>query len=236
MVSLFGCTGKKYKVDYCGQEGCYSNATKSYRAGEQVELYCELIATDTDYSFYLDGESINYQYDDQHGFVIKFIMPDRDVKLECVMKNTMEYDPSAVTPNEDVMLIDYYTAVVGTPGYDRYSEKVLYVYSDELAKLTLYSKFADEEEESESYLVPFKAVEECYEIIRQNKLGEWNDRYDGPALSGGVTAVRFRQDDGSYIRVSTDAMPDDGERIMDSIGGVMNGYLKDEYKISEQIE
>ena len=97
MVSLFGCTGKKYKVDYCGQEGCYSNAKMSYRAGEQVELYYELIATDTDYSFYLDGESINYQYDDQHGFVIKFIMPDRDVKLECVMKNTMEYDPSAVT-------------------------------------------------------------------------------------------------------------------------------------------
>lgn len=95
MFGLFGCGGKKYKVDYCGQMSSYENAKPAYRAGEKVELYYPFIATDTDYSFYLDGESVNYDYDDKHGFVISFIMPDHDVKLECVMKNLMIYDPSA---------------------------------------------------------------------------------------------------------------------------------------------
>jgi hypothetical protein len=54
-------------------------------------LYFELIATDTDYSFYLDGERINYKYDDRKGFVITFVMPEHNVKLECESHNSMEY-------------------------------------------------------------------------------------------------------------------------------------------------
>ncbi|MBQ3417001.1 MAG: hypothetical protein IJH32_04125 [Ruminococcus sp.] len=232
MFGLSGCGGTKYKVDYCGQKDCYSNAKDSYRAGQTVTLYYELIATDTDYSFYLDGKSIKFNYNEKKGYEIMFVMPQHDVTLECRMENSMVYHPDPEDPDDRVMLVDYYTAVVGTDGCDHYTEKVLYEYSDEQAELTVYSKYDGEDETSESYLVPYEAVEKCYEIIRDNKLGEWNDKYDTP-IDGAVTAVRYREDDGSYIRVSTDAMPDGGEGIMDSIGGVMNGYLKDEYKIEE---
>ena len=84
-----GCTAKKYKVDYCGQETCYSNAKDRYKAGSKVTLYYELIATDTDYTFTLDGEPVNYSYNTEKGFVIEFTMPDHDVVLECTTKNSM---------------------------------------------------------------------------------------------------------------------------------------------------
>ena len=88
---MTGCAGKKYQVDYCGQKQCYTNARDSYKAGTKVVLYFELIATDTDYSFYLDGERINYKYDDRKGFVIMFVMPEHNVKFECESHNSMEY-------------------------------------------------------------------------------------------------------------------------------------------------
>lgn len=94
MFSLFGCGKTKYKVDYCGQKDFYENAKETYAAGENVELYYKFIATDTSYHFYLDGENINYCYDDKKGFIISFVMPEHDVKIECVTKNTMIYDPS----------------------------------------------------------------------------------------------------------------------------------------------
>lgn len=78
-----------YTVDYCGAKYCYSNAKDSYKAGTNVKLYFELIATDTDYSFTLDGEPVKWSYDENKGFVIEFTMPEHDVKLECHSKNSM---------------------------------------------------------------------------------------------------------------------------------------------------
>lgn len=93
LLSLLGCSGNKYKIDYCGAKYCYSDAKDSYRAGKEVVLCFELVATDTDYSFELDGESLNFTYDDQKGFIIRFTMPEHDVKLECIAKNSMTYVP-----------------------------------------------------------------------------------------------------------------------------------------------
>ena len=84
-----GCVAQKYNVDYCGSKGCFSNAKDSYKAGTKVTLYYELIATDTDYSFTLDGEPVDWSYDEKKGFVIEFIMPEHDVKLECNTINSM---------------------------------------------------------------------------------------------------------------------------------------------------
>ena len=90
MALLSGCAGgEKYQVDYCGAKASYSNAKDSYRAGTAVTLYFEMIATDTDYSFLLDGESVPYTYDAKKGFVISFTMPDHDVTLECRSVNSM---------------------------------------------------------------------------------------------------------------------------------------------------
>ena len=93
LLGMTGCTGEQYAVDYCGQKDDYTNARDSYRAGEKVTLCYYLIATDTDYSFYLDDERLNTDYDENKGFIISFTMPEHDVKLECRSVNTMVENP-----------------------------------------------------------------------------------------------------------------------------------------------
>ena len=93
LLSLFGCAANKYNVDYCGAKDLYRGAKDSYKAGTKVTLYFELIATDTDYSFTLDGEPLKFEYDDKKGFVISFTMPEHDVKLECHWQNSIVYVP-----------------------------------------------------------------------------------------------------------------------------------------------
>ena len=78
-----------YSVDYCGAKYCYSNAKDSYKTGTKVTLYYELILTDTDYSFTLDGEPVQWTYNEKKGYVIEFTMPEHDVKLECHTKSSM---------------------------------------------------------------------------------------------------------------------------------------------------
>ena len=87
MFCFAGCFGKKYSIDYSGDKSYYRGAKDSYRAGQKVELCYYFIATDTDYSFYLDGERINPDYDEKNGFIIRFTMPDHDVVLECRSRN-----------------------------------------------------------------------------------------------------------------------------------------------------
>ena len=94
VLILTGCTsssGEKYHVDYCGQKDLYTGAKDYYKAGQQVTVYYDYraIGTDTDYYFYLDGERINYTYEDRKGFEITFTMPDHDVTLKKDSVNSM---------------------------------------------------------------------------------------------------------------------------------------------------
>ncbi len=79
----------KYKVDYSGQKYAYKNAKDEYKAGEKVTLYYWMIATDTDYSFRLDGAELERNYDTKKGFILSFIMPEHDVILHCYERNSM---------------------------------------------------------------------------------------------------------------------------------------------------
>ena len=89
----FGNTKKEmFTIDYCGEKEFYEGAKDSYPAGTEIKLYYNLIATDTDYTFYLDDEYLKCEYDNKKGFVIRFIMPAHNVKQECITKNSMTYE------------------------------------------------------------------------------------------------------------------------------------------------
>lgn len=93
-IFITGCGKRSYKVDYCGAKDFYANAKDTYKSGEEVELIFDLVATDTDYTFYLDGKSENLDvHGTGNGFLIRFTMPDHDVKLSYSEKNSMEYLP-----------------------------------------------------------------------------------------------------------------------------------------------
>jgi len=86
---LTACAAKTYEIDYCGEQQMYDGAKDSYAPGKEVTLRYTLIASDTSYAFYLDGEELDVEYDSNKGYFIRFTMPDHDVCLECVTKNTM---------------------------------------------------------------------------------------------------------------------------------------------------
>lgn len=68
---------------FMGNEG-------QYRPGDTVRLLMPL-ATDTNYTFYIDGEKVQADYEDWTA-VIEFIMPEHDVLVEYSSYNTMTAD------------------------------------------------------------------------------------------------------------------------------------------------
>ena len=81
-ASLFS---PKYKVDAKG----FKNLKRYYHEGDQVEIWYSFIRTDTDYSFSVNVENYDRGYEDGKGYVIRFIMPPHDVKVEVKSRNTM---------------------------------------------------------------------------------------------------------------------------------------------------
>ena len=101
MFTLFGCGRAKYKLIF--DDFGFKSQKSAYRAGETVRVYYDMIATDTDYRFWLDDDSVEMKqgYDDQHGYVFTFTMPDHDVTLHCDSYNSMEYFPEIVVTVEN---------------------------------------------------------------------------------------------------------------------------------------
>ena len=101
MFTLFGCGRTKHQLIF--DDFGFKSQKSAYRAGETVRVYYDMIATDTDYRFWLDDDSVEMKqgYDDQHGYVFTFTMPDHDVTLHCDSYNSMEYFPEIVVTVEN---------------------------------------------------------------------------------------------------------------------------------------
>ena len=214
-LCLMGCAGgTRYRVDYDGVKELYVGAKDSYRAGQEVTLYYTMIATDTDYSFYLDGEPIDFDYDDRKGFIIRFTMPNHDVKLEYNSKNSMVYVPMW-DGEADVMLIDCYRETAATVGGDGYHEFVVTTTEDpEQVRLDEYIKEEGGEETCTTFYIPYQVADECLWITEAYGLAEWNDMEDAVSLDGAKKVCKF-WDGETHIRISTEHMPEGGEETLD---------------------
>ena len=88
MLTLFGCGKQKYKLNFDGY-GFESKKTV-YAAGNKVTVQFDLVATDTNYSFWIDDDVyMSQDYDSEHGYVFTFTMPEHDVTLHVKARNTM---------------------------------------------------------------------------------------------------------------------------------------------------
>lgn len=159
-----------------------------------------------------------------------FIWDNVNGIIQCELTNK-EDTMIDIPQNDDIMLIDYFHKTIATVGGDGYYEIVLCYYSDTKVKLSVYERYEGYDKEyCKNYIVPYEVADKCYEIIKKNKLREWNKRYDDLGIDGSVTVCKFRDDDGTYTRVSTDAMPDNGKDILGQIRQTMESYIKEEYR------
>ena len=225
---LPGCSSPKYKVDYDGGKMFFEGAKDAYRAGEQVEVVCTLLMTDVDTSFYLDGEYLKAEYDDRKGYILRFTMPEKDVRLEVRFTDSMTY----VEPVEaGVLLVDYYRTE--TAGGDGYYELVLTTTEDpNQYQLDEYRKEDGGEESRTSYLIPFDILPDCLEIAEEYGMRDWNGNDDSEALDGVRIVCKFR-DGEETIRVSSEQMPENGEQALEAMRAMLADCLREEFLLSE---
>ena len=224
MTAFSGCGKEKHKLIFDGY-GFESEKTE-YAAGENVTVYYDFIATDTDYYFSSPDVEMKQTWDNQHGYIFTFTMPDHDVTITVESHNSMMYDPNAQMNNDPVnqiknenMVFDYYDATVGTVGGDGYTEYVLYTRDgDDLLILAQYSQWGDFEETCLATYVPPYLLEDCMAVVDKYQMASWSE---GVGMTGRIYVVKFLQGE-SMIRVSSDIMPmENGEAAFHEIASIL---------------
>ncbi len=234
LLGLCACGGPRYKVDYGGRMDSYTGAKASYRPGQTVVLYYEFIATDTDYSFYLDGKPLRYTYDESKGFRIEFTMPEHDVKLECRSVNSMDYDPSTGTvtvPDELAMRFEYTRVEIDPAGTSASCIRV-YDYDVDLAFLEVVEPGSV----PMYYVVPDTIIAECDSLVQEYGMERWNTDCDEiPYPASGVYTYRSLKcvDAGQSFIADVTHMPENGSEALDKVEALLRSYARDEYLINE---
>lgn len=230
-VLLSGC-GKKgpepepgYKIDFCGQESSYEGVKDRYLGGEVVTLYFGNIEENTDYEFLLDGVPLLLDYDSEKGYIVSFIMPGRDVKLEYTEEKTEAYLPQ-ITP--DILLIDYCRA--DTAGGDSSYEISLSTCTSEEHKLVSVVKSSTGGEKVTEYRVPTYSSERCYRAIYETELIDWDKKECTESEDGVLVVVKYRSGE-NYVRASNEQMPPGGRDALEAVRSVLEGYMTDEYRV-----
>lgn len=180
MFGFSGCSSPKYNVDYSGQMNWYTNAKPFYRAGAKVRLcYDEkFIATDTDYSFLLDGEKISASYEEGKGFVIEFIMPEHDVVLEANSESSMLPSvPEAQPEFEENPTLTFHSFDGGGPEYS------LIIDDPSLVEVTSEQDYGNENHEeidgaAYNVIFTFTGVKAGMTAMRVEARSPIGDNYD----------------------------------------------------------
>ena len=114
-----------------------------------------------------------------------------------------------------VMLADYYERSVGTADEQPYYELVLYTQGADLLLLEQYENGGTDRETMTQYTVSKDIYAKIIDLVKTYDLASWNET--GSESADGVYRVIKYYDNGTYIRVSTDRMPEDGLSAFDAV-------------------
>lgn len=223
-VLFLSACSQKYTVDYDGMQSFFEGAKSSYKAGEKVRFGFYPV-TDCSQHVYIDGESYNYDYDDELGmFVVEFTMPEHEVKVEYSMEND-----SIMELN---MYLDYYSAVYTADGTE-YTEYVLYPYTEDEVEITEFRKEANESEKIiAKYIVPCSILDELNAVIEEYSMDNWDTLGAEVPEDGAYKAVNFLYD-GIWFTTNTDNIPEEGREAYAKISDILVSYMIDEYYLNE---
>ena len=220
---LSSSKAEKYHV-ICST-GVFENVKNSYKAGQQVKIYFPYVATDTDYSFYLDGERISpSDYSDSKGYTISFVMPSHDVELTYNSKNSMEYTPFAEYVPENTLLFSYTKKVYSPEGDSTYKLMVETTDSPEEHFMTVQT----EDGNKQLYSIPRFPYQSVYTYISNINISDWNSMAEYECLDGMKVSISVFCD-GEYVNVSTDRMPSGGEQVLNYIHSHFADYMTEQY-------
>lgn len=228
VMGLFGCKAK-YRLEF-DDKGLKSPKT-SYAEGETVTFYYDMVATDTDYSFFTDSPdvSLHQEFDGKHSYVFTFTMPAHNVKITVKSQNSMQAQKpmegtmqTAGKPESyisDINLVFYYyEATVGTPSGDRWIKLAVYKYNGDEFLITLQTMEEGKESGEQFRFVPSTVPDKCAKIVNQYKMDKWKN---GHGLKGKEYEVRFWRN-GEIIKVGSNDMPDKGKEAYDALFEILS--------------
>lgn len=144
---------------------------------------------------------------------------------------------AAQKSEEQEVLVDCCDYRTGTPGYDGYTEAVLYRNPDGSLEMHIYTSYGlgedtkEKEESHEAWTADPSAAEQAYAVINREKITAWNSRYPGPGPDGAYYSLRFRLEDGSYYSASSDHMPEDGVNILSEVRRIVEKSAMEKIQI-----
>ncbi len=167
----------------------------------------------------VDGPDSSYLY-------FEFEMPAEDVTVEIASNNI------SVVDGEPIIMVDYYETALGEVedgGEDEYYELVL--YDDQNGELLLveYRNGGTPQETETRYRVPMGVLTEALDVIYNARMNEWNDMPDTTSIDGALYVCRFNES-GSYTRVTSEQMPEDGLQAFSTLKTLLSAYLTDAYR------
>ncbi len=231
-------TESDYRVDYGGRKDAFIGAEDRYPAGQDVTLYydCRRIGTDTDYSFFLDGERLDCDFENGKGYAVRFVMPAHDTKLEYSNSNAMTARKAAGSvprfqaPGAEALRIEYIQEEIRTDRSDGYALRI-YDYDDVYACL----EFSPTGGKAGFYLVPKELIRDCRGIAEENGMGEWANRYERVPYEtpDGYTYRRFCCGGNGEEQIIADVarMPENGNQILDQLRDLLWTYATVTYAL-----
>ena len=234
-LCLPACEGaQKYRLIFDGY-GFESERTE-YAAGEKVTVTYDLIATDTDYTFSIDG-GVQWErdYDNAHGYVFRFTMPARDVTISVESHSSMTIDPlanpmPAFLSGEALLagiegedpVFDWLRSSAATVGGGEYMEYALYARQEGSfgggLVLVRRARSGNGPLREGACVVPERVLDECLAAVDLNGM---RDREEGAGIFGGASyAVRWKDGD-AVTQISSDRMPEDGEKTFGAIAAIL---------------
>jgi len=124
-----------------------------------------------------------------------------------------------MSEEKKVMLADYYERAAGTADEQPYYELVLYTQDADYLLLEQYQNGGTDRETVKQYTVSKDVYAKVMDVVKTNDLASWNET--GSESAEGVYRVVKYYDNGTYIRVSTDRMPEDGQSAFNAVKQVL---------------
>ena len=133
---------------------------------------------------------------------------------------------------EPVMLMDYFEKVVGTPMDMGHYELVIRSFDEKYLLLEeLVKAEGSDNETKKTYKVPYNLKNEIMKIVEDEKMDKWNERNDMHGIVGKLYVFKYLQKD-TYIRDSSEHMPENGVKVFNCIKSIISKYLSDEYELT----
>ena len=193
----------------------FMDAPAQAKEGQEVILKTDPLSSP--FTFYIDQKEIEFQKEGDH-LIYSFIMPDHNVYISC--QKTGDF---IGVPENSTVLIDSFNRITGTIMTQPYSEIILYE-AEPNDILEVYKNGDMEDETVSRYYVSKDAYPQILNIILDQQMDTWNDLEDTYPIDGAYYVVRF-WDGEKQIRVTSDAMPENGMQAFYTVDNAMYALL-----------